>query len=162
MAHKFVNANFTEIFDEMLIVSKSFESPIKIWIGPELVVFADNPEILQIVLNSQNCLDKSPHYDLMLLKKGLAIGKGELWRRHRKLLNPSFSISILQQIIPSFDEKSLIFVRNLEKEVNKKEFDVHGYVVACSMETMLKGVLEVERDIQSEPFDNEYLHDVEV
>lgn len=162
MGHKFFKADFKEIFNFLMTVSNGYKAPMKMWIGPELLVFADTPEILQVVLNSQQCLDKSPLYDVLIVKKGLLVGSGELWRTHRKLLNPSFSISVLQQLIPVFDEKSQIFVKNVETEVNKKEFDVYGYMSACSLETLLKGTMETERDFQSDPFNNDYIHNIEM
>jgi cytochrome P450 len=162
VAYLLINKSFTEIFNLITTITNGYGSPGAVWLGPELMVFADTPESLQIVLNSQKCLDKSPLYDVLVLTKGLLVGSGELWRRHRKILNPSFSIGILQQLIPTFDDKSKIFVKNLEKEVGNEPFDVYGYMSACSLETLLKGTMEIDRDVQSKPFESEYIHHIEV
>lgn len=161
-AHWLINKSFNEIFEIIMTVTDGYESPGAVWLGPELLIFADTPESLQIVLNSQKCLDKSPLYDVLVLTKGLLVGSGNLWRRHRKILNPSFNIGILQQLIPTFDDKSKIFVKNLAQEIGKKPFDVYNYMSACSLETLLKGTMEVDRDVQSKPFESEYLHHIEV
>lgn len=159
---KFLNGDFKQIFELLVSITEGYSTISKIWLGPELLVFAETPESLQIVLNSQKCLDKSPLYDVLVLTKGLLVGSGELWKRHRKILNPTFSIGILQQLIPTFDEKSQIFVRNLKKEIGREEFDVYGYMSACSLETLLKGTMEIDRDFQSDPLNNSYINHIEV
>lgn len=162
MGHKLMTRDCSKIFRFLVSVSDGYNSIMKIWMGPELLIFVDTPESLQIVLNSPKCLDKSALYNNLILTKGLVIAGGNMWKTHRKILNPSFNLSILQQLIPTFDEKSKIFLKNLEKEVGRKEFDVYGYMSACSLETLLKGTMEVDRDIQSGPLDNKYIHDIEV
>lgn len=162
MGHKFVGADFKQIFDVFVNAPTEYKSIMKIWIGPELLVFAATPESLQIVLNSQKCLDKSQLYDVLVLTKGLVVGSGQLWRKHRKILNPSFNISVLQRLIPTFDEKSKIFVQNIKQKVGKQQFDVYDFLSACSLETLLKGTMGIERDIQSDPLQNDYLHHIEL
>lgn len=161
-AHRFLNADFKDIFDYFVAVPNDYPTPMKIWLGPELVVFADSPESLQIVLNSPKCLDKSPFYDEFVLTKGLLVCGGNMWRNHRRIMNPAFSISVLQKLIPTFDEKSKILLKNLEAEVGKEAFDVYGYITACSMETLLKGTMDVDRDYQSDALTNEFFHHVEM
>jgi cytochrome P450 len=158
MGHKFINADYKQIFQTLIDATKGYDTIMKIWIGPELVIFAHTPESLQIVLNSQKCLDKSPLYDVLILKAGLLVANGNVWRNHRKILSSAFSIGVLKSLVPTFDEKSKMFVKNLEVEVGKKPFDVYGYTSACSLETLLKGTMSTDRDIQSDPLQNEYIH----
>lgn len=160
--HKFVNMEFTEILPTLVEISKSLPSLKKVWIGPELLVFADTPEALRIVLNSQHCLDKSYLYDILMVPKGLVVAGGQMWKDHRKILNPSFSVGVLQHLVPIFDEKTKILVNNLKVKVGDKQFDIYDYVTACSLETLLKGTMDFDRDIQSDPFDNEYLKNIEM
>lgn len=162
LAHKLINKDFTEIFNYIMQTTAKFSSPAKLWIGPELVISAHSPESLQVVLNSQNCLDKTPFYDVLILTKGLVIGNGQLWRHHRKVLTPAFTSQVLRQLVPTFDNKSRIFVKNLECEVGKPDFDVFHYMSACSLETLLKGTMEIDRDVQSNPLGNDYLHHIEM
>lgn len=162
MSYKFLTTDFKKIFDALMNLTAGYGSPGAAWLGPELLIYADTPEALQVVLNSQKCLDKSPLYDVLIVKKGLLVGSGQLWRNHRKILNSSFSIGILQKLIPTFDEKSKIFVKNLNIEVGKKPFDVYGYMSACSLETLLKGTMDMDQDIQSKPLENSYIHDIEM
>lgn len=161
MGHKFINADYKQIFRLLVDVTKGYDTIMKIWIGPELVIFAHTPESLQIVLNSQKCLDKSPLYDVLIVKAGLLVSSGNVWRNHRKILSSAFSIGVLKSLVPTFDAKARAYVKNLEAEVGKRPFDVYGYTSACSLETLLKGTMSMDRDIQSDPLRNVYIHQVE-
>lgn len=136
---------------------RSFTSISKVWLGPELLIVINTPEALQIVLNSQHCLNKSKLYDVLPVNKGLVVANGQLWRNHRKILNPAFSTRAIQQLIPTFDEKAKIFTENLRAEVGRGPFDVTGYMAACSLETILKGTMEIDRNIQGDPLNNKYI-----
>jgi cytochrome P450 family 4 len=160
--HKFIGVDFDKVFKLAINICAGYRAPAKMWLGPELVVFVDDPECLQVVLNSQKCLDKSPFYDVLILTQGLVISGGKMWKHHRQILNPAFSIGVLQSLVPLFDEKSRIFVKNLKNEVDKKEFDVYHYTSACSLETLLKGTMDLDRDIQSDPSSDSFLHDCEM
>lgn len=162
LAYRLVNKSCIEIFELVTTITKGYASPAKLWIGPQLIIFADTPEALQVVLNSQACIEKTPFYDLLICKKGLLISKGELWKHHRKVLTPAFRLSALQELVPTFDQKSRILVKNLNAEVGKSEFDVYKYVTACSLETLLKGLMESDQDIQTDPLNNKYLHLIEM
>lgn len=162
IGYKFLIPNYQKIFEVLDQFSKEFTSPVKAWLGPELMIVADTPDALQIVLNSQDCLDKSPLYDVLMVTKGLLIANGQLWRNHRKILNPVFSLRAIKQLIPTFNEKAKIFTDNLRAKVGKQPFDVSAYLAACTLETILKGMMEVERDIQKDPTNNVYIHDIEM
>lgn len=162
IAYKLFYASFTEIFDTLMSVSLDYPSLKKCWIGPELLVFADTPESLKVVLNSQKCLDKSPLYDALMLTKGLVLLGGEMWKNHRRIINPAFSLRVLQNLIPLFDAKSKLLMKSLEKLVGGKQVDIFEFVSACSLETLLMGTMNHDQDIISDPLSNEYLHNVEV
>lgn len=162
MGHKFFNKNFKQIFDVLATITEGYKSPAAFWLGPELIVYAETPESLQIVLNSPKCLDKSNLYRTFALKKGLVCSGGETWRQHRKILNPSFSLRAMQQLVPTFDEKSRILIKQIEIELDKKQFDVYGYLSACSLETLLKGTMNLDLDIQSIALENDYVHSTEM
>lgn len=161
MGHKFLTGDFKKIFEAIITFSSGYESPATIWIGPELVIFADTPEILKIVLNSPKCLDKTPFYEAFSLKNGLLLSGGDVWKLHRKILNPSFSLNVLQRLVPLFDQKSKILVRNIAVEVGKKPFDIFYYLSACSLETLLNGTMNLDRNMQSDACQNEYIHNAD-
>lgn len=162
MGHKLLTGDFKKIFEIITSFSDGYESPASLWLGPELLVFADTPEALKVVLNSPKCMDKSTLYEVFSLKKGLIVTGGDMWKAHRKILNPSFSLSVLQQLVPIFDQKSKILVENIAVEIDKEPFDVYFYLSACSLEALLKGTMSLDRDTQSNALQNEYVHNTEM
>lgn len=163
IGHKFLNANFKNIFDILTTISDGYgEEIVKIWIGPELLVFADVPQIIQIVMNSPKCLDKSSFYTQFKLELGLGMLGGNVWKKHRKAINPAFGLNILQQhLVPIFDEKSKILVKNIKNMVGKGQFDIYQHLGACSLETLLKGILDIDRDVQNNRENDVYLQNID-
>lgn len=58
----------------------------------------------------------------------------KVWRSHRKVLNTTFNLKILQSFIPIFCKKVQYLVRNLESKVNDDYFDITAMLHACSLE----------------------------
>ncbi|XP_049536681.1 cytochrome P450 4g15-like [Anopheles darlingi] len=57
------------------------------------------------------------------------------WRLHRKLIQPSFNLSILQSFVPLFDQKVNIMIRNLGAKVDKREaFDIYRFTARCTLD----------------------------
>lgn len=125
-----------------------------------LLIIVDLPDDLQIILNSNDCTDKSNLYKIIPLQKGLLLAGGELWQTHRKLLNPSFYMNVLQSFTPLFNEKSKILVKVLKKYESKGEFNVFHPLSACTLETLLATSIGIDQDIQND-LENETLKSME-
>ena len=114
------------------------------------VVAISEPEDLQVVLNSQDAIDKSLVYK-KILGKGLLVDSGDLWRSHRKLLSPSFYPVILQSFLPIFNEKARMLVKVLANHLNKGLIDVYRPLSGCTLEAILSTSIGLEKDIQNDP-----------
>lgn len=55
----------------------------RFWLGPVLFIFINEPELIQQLLNSPDCIEKSFTYKFLRLDKGLLAAKREL---HKPLL----------------------------------------------------------------------------
>lgn len=87
-----------------------------------LMVVVDDPEQLQTVLTSKDCLDKpAPIYNGIYFTQGMVVANGDTWKNHRKLIEPSFSKRIVQSFLPTLNEKSKIFVDVLKKNVTHQK-----------------------------------------
>lgn len=60
----------------------------------------------------------------------------KVWKPHRKLLNPTFNLRILQSFIPIFNEKSNLLVNKIQDEIGKEPFDIMEYFGKCNLETI--------------------------
>lgn len=161
LLHRFAFRSYKDYL-QVLCAIPDGNSLTKFWLGPFLAVSVNSPENLQVVLNSPKCQKKpSAFYNMWDATQGLVIGHGNLWKYHRKILNGSFTMSVLQGLLPMFNEKSMKSINLLNKHVNHGEFDVYENIAAFSLETLMKGNFNYDRDFQTEPHKAELLTIVE-
>lgn len=161
LLHRFAFRSYQDYL-QVLCAIPDGNSLTKFWLGPFLAVSVNSPENLQVVLNSPKCQKKpSAFYNMWDATQGLVIGHGNLWKYHRKILNGSFTMSVLQGLLPMFNEKSMKSINLLNKHVNHGEFDVYENIAAFSLETLMKGNFNYDRDFQTEPHKAELLTIVE-
>ena len=84
----------------------------------------------------------------------------DLWKVHRKLLNPSFNNRILQSFIPIFNQKSDLLINNFSKHVKKGEFDVYPYFSQLTLDMICATSFGWESGVQNGRH-REYLEAVE-
>ncbi|CAO1411048.1 unnamed protein product [Diamesa serratosioi] len=161
VALSMLGKNHQETFKNVTEITKGYESPSRVWAGPICVVIVDKPEDLQIVFNSQNCIDKAAPYKIVPMETGLLVSGGDLWRAHRKLINPSFHMKVLQSFQPVFNEKAKMMVKVMKKYLNQEHFDVYHHMSACTLEALLATSIGLNKDIQNEE-NNKYLSDMEI
>lgn len=53
-------------------------SLMRFWLGPALFIFVNDPQLIEQVLKSPKCLEKSFFYKFLRLDKGLLAAKREL------------------------------------------------------------------------------------
>lgn len=129
---------FLEILELALELSKQYTNIARVWIGPKLLVFLQHPDDVEIILGSQQHIDKSDEYRFFKpwLGNGLLISSGEHWRSHRKLIAPAFHQNVLKSFIGTFNSNSLNVVKKMEKEIGKV-FDCHDYMSETTVDILL-------------------------
>lgn len=148
------------ILKVLIDLPKEYESPCKLWLGPICFVNIGKPEDMQLVLNSPHCIDKSTIYQFFGARKGLIVSGGNLWKTHRKLLNPTFYVKVLNTFISTFNEKSKKMIDVWDRNhVGKKEFNAFHSVSLFILETLLSTTIGLNKDIQNDK-NNKYLNDV--
>ena len=116
-----------------------FPDMMKVWIGPKITIFVNNPDRIQKVLMSQKCLEKwNLFYGLMERDAGLISASARRkWKEHRKFFNFSFSLKILESFTQVFIEHSKALCQNLEIEAEKgKEFDFSVFSKRISFDVL--------------------------
>lgn len=122
------------------------------WVGPFVLIDLRHPEYIKKVLNSDKCLDRADFYSFPY-KTGLLISGGELWKRHRKLLNPAFNTNKLNAFLPTVNEKARKLTEVLRGYVDKDAFNVVRLLSALTLESLLSTSFGLERDFINNPFD---------
>lgn len=156
-SHLFFNKNCEQVFDQIQKLLQKFQSPAKIWFGPVLALLIDDPDDLQVVLNSGDCLEKSYVYSFFGCDKGLFAASADIWKVHRKLLNNCFSFNVMQKYFPIMNEKAKIFAKVLEKEVEVGEFDVLEYTGRCTLDMTFATNFQLDLDAQRDEWGRKYL-----
>ncbi|KAL7033672.1 hypothetical protein ACKWTF_007672 [Chironomus riparius] len=129
-----------ELCDKNLPLSKG-------WIGPKFTVLTQDPDTIHAIYNSPHCMNKPTIlYNALYTKQGLLSVNGAMYDKHRKIFNRSFKPSILQKLVPVFNQKSLKCMEMLKEQLNKSEFNMYSYTGACSLEAFGTGQLNFEKN----------------
>uniref|UniRef100_A0A1B6CW00 Cytochrome P450 n=1 Tax=Clastoptera arizonana TaxID=38151 RepID=A0A1B6CW00_9HEMI len=120
------------------------------WIGPLLYICIQDPKDIEKVLSNNSLIWKSDAYDFVKpnLGNGLLTGSGEEWKRHRKVLRPTFSFQILENYLSVFNDKYRILSEVLESEMDKGIIDAYPYLLNCINDVMFETLLSTERNEQ--------------
>jgi cytochrome P450 len=76
------------------------------------------------------------------LGEGLLISTGDKWRNHRKLIAPTFHLSVLKSFVPFFYANSLDLVKKLRNKVGK-DFDCHEYMSTVTVDILMETAMGV-------------------
>lgn len=136
-------------------LSLEYNKFTKLWLGPAMMwILVNDPRSIQKVLLSPQCLEKPFFYKFLRLDNGLISAKckhesdlivvqiqtmlfivaDDVWKVHRKSLNYSFNLRILQTFIPIFIENSQKLVNDLMVNLDrKKEFDMLSYTTKSAL-----------------------------
>ncbi|OAD58325.1 Cytochrome P450 4g15 [Eufriesea mexicana] len=111
---------------------------IRAFLGRKVIVFMYHPHDIEIILNSSVHINKAAEYRFFKpwLGDGLLISNGEKWRSHRKIIAPTFHLSVLKTFVPLFYENSRDLVIRLRDQIGK-EFDCHDYLSAVTVDILL-------------------------
>lgn len=94
-----------------------------------VLVLAED-KYLEFMLSSNKFLDKSPNYKPFQdwVGLGLITSTGAQWKRHRRIITPTFYFSILEKFVHIFNDNGDILIQKLEKEVGKSCVDVEPFL----------------------------------
>lgn len=109
----------------------------RFFLGPVLFVFINDPILIQQVLTSQNCIEKSFTYKFLRLDKGLLAAKPDVWIEHRKFLEASFQQDVIKTFLSIFIDSSNQMLASIDQIENKDNVDVFKLVSRCALTIVL-------------------------
>ncbi|XP_030750789.1 cytochrome P450 4g1-like [Sitophilus oryzae] len=142
-----VGLNPNAAMKKVLSVTNDYEGDVaRIFFGPFLYIVLRNPEDIELILGSQEHLEKSREYKYFepWLGDGLLISKGDRWKHHRKMIAPTFHSSILKSFFPVFNKNAKKLLAQLDKHKGQV-FDCHDYMSGTTVDTLLETAMGVER-----------------
>ncbi|TMW40598.1 hypothetical protein DOY81_014322, partial [Sarcophaga bullata] len=116
------------------------------WIGPIPMFLTSDPQTIQDILKSKNCIDKpSIIYNgfASALGSGLITQSEPKWSKHRKIFDKGFASKILISYIPLFQKEISDTIACIDKKLELKEpidlfLILKEITVSTSMKTSLK------------------------
>lgn len=121
--------------------------PIRLWFGAKLIVGISDPEDIKIVLNSDECLEKTFLHLLKGFRLGLAFSPKHIWKRDRRALSPSFSSGIITRFLPVFNEKAMYLCGHIENRVGASDNHFKDVLVGCMANLVIKTAFDPSCEI---------------
>lgn len=127
---------------EVASVFHGLKTPVAAWFGPMMVVGIAEPDDMQTVLSSDECLTKGYMYRFMNNKTGIFTSEDiPTWRQHRRLLGTSFNPTVLQSFVPVFNEKSRIMCKRMAVRANtsgRNGCNIYKFVFLCALDITVR------------------------
>jgi cytochrome P450 len=141
--------NISELFRKVSDVLKNINGLTVLWVLHKPVVYVILLEDIKIVLNSKHCQSKPSFFKLVFGEhsENMFVGSPDVWRSHRKILNPYFTSQAVPSLFPIIRDRVGAMMKIMEKKQHRSEFNIYNMVTAMSMESILS-VMELEVDIQ--------------
>ncbi|KAF2885100.1 hypothetical protein ILUMI_21103 [Ignelater luminosus] len=134
-----------------------YESPVRVWLGQKLFFVIWKPQQLETIMNSPHALAKDEVYKHAedIGGTGLFTAPVPKWKRHRKIIMPTFNQKILNGFVEIFSEKSKILVEQLQRVAGKGTFDVFDYLSRCTLDIICETAMGAS--INAQTTDSDYL-----
>ncbi|KAF5283094.1 hypothetical protein FQA39_LY17435 [Lamprigera yunnana] len=138
-------------------IKNKYQSPVRIWLGNRLFFGVWGAGDLEIVLNNSHALAKAQLYKHAecIFGTGLFTASVPKWKRHKKIIIPTFNQRILNEFVGCFSEQSNIFVSQLEKQVGKGYFDLFYLLSRCTLDIICETAMGITVKAQTE--DSDYI-----
>ncbi|XP_043682415.1 cytochrome P450 4C1-like isoform X1 [Vespula pensylvanica] len=133
-AHLFIG-NTGDITNQILKISKNYQSIYRLWLGMQLFILINNSEYIKNVLKSPNITEKSEEYGILKLTvgNGLLTAPVSVWNTHRKFLNKVFLEKYLKSQTDVLVNHSIALIEKLETLIGE-EVDIRHYVFRCTLD----------------------------
>lgn len=167
--NKFCSNILSDFYNVIERIIEHFPHLSKAWVGPFLIIDIRNPDYIKKILYSDKCIDRAVFYSFPYKTGLLHSGGGEtrtlenfqlllktifldLWKRHRKILNPAFSTNKLNRFLPIVNEKARKLTKVLNEKVDGDAFNIVRLLSALTLESLLRTSFELEKDFMNNPY----------
>ncbi|XP_077301144.1 cytochrome P450 4c3-like [Arctopsyche grandis] len=134
--------NQKEIMSTLVKMKKKYGEIFRVWLGPELSIVLSEPEDVQTVLLSKIASSKGPKYEVLktVTGEGILTSSGDLWRRHRHILNPSFNKICIKAYFDIHNKHAKHMSDNMAKLCNKGLVDIAPHSLRCTADIITEAV----------------------
>ncbi|XP_050300138.1 cytochrome P450 4C1-like [Anthonomus grandis grandis] len=140
------------IFGQIMHMFNNYPGIFRVWFGPRMFYAVSDPKYLEIILTSPQALAKENLYRMAQPVTGhglfstLSVAH---WKKHRKIINPTFNQQILDRFMVVFVEQSEILIEVLKKYAGKEEHDILKLMTRCTLDIISETAMGVQIKAQS-------------
>ncbi|KAF5283093.1 hypothetical protein FQA39_LY17434 [Lamprigera yunnana] len=144
-----------DMLSKLMEIMNKYQSPVRLWLGNKLLFGVWEARDMEIILNSSHALTKEELYKFTecVVGTGLFTAPVPKWKRHRKIIMPTFNQRTLNEFVGCFSEQSNIFVNQLEKQVGRGFFDIFYLISRCTLDIICETAIGITVKAQTEDSD---------
>nr|CAD7461920.1 unnamed protein product [Timema tahoe] len=146
-----------ESVQKYLRVARKYFPTARIWAGPYLFIFVSDPCDLEILMNSEKCIERERFKniaEIYPLGDGLIAIGGEQWKIHRKFILSSFHYRHFEYFVKIFNKKSSILVNCLKHDPNTvTSINILHYFTRAAFDSICETIIGVEMNSQDKGSD---------
>ncbi|KAK6627326.1 hypothetical protein RUM44_009803 [Polyplax serrata] len=151
------------IFLKFIEFSKTYGRFFRVWNNGKPYIICNDHRDAEVLLGSNVHLHKNEAYKYLIpwIGHGLISARDvTLWRKHRKIITPTFHFKILNDFFDIFAENAKILSSQLKSEVGNGPFDIHKYMKLAALDNICETAMGINMNAQRKA-DNTYVKAVE-
>lgn len=122
----------------LMCSTEKYGGIVKLQLGPQFAFLLTKPDYLKHVYldHSKNYLKQTKAWKVfqLIFGQGLLTSEGELWRKQRKLMQPSFHRERIAGFVEVMKRTTQSMLEDWSKFENKKSFDLASEMMALTLE----------------------------
>lgn len=122
------------------------------WMGPMLFMCTDHPDTYEVILNSDKAIKKAYVYGYLRNTRGILTSVPNVWKLHRRALNPTLGSKMVNTFLPIFNEKFQKMVDLMERQVDT-QIDMHRNMFRSAVDSIFHASFDVAWPMQNDKSD---------
>ncbi|XP_049777760.1 cytochrome P450 4d2-like isoform X2 [Schistocerca cancellata] len=140
--------NLPVVVNDFRKLQRQYGDVFRFYIGPKLILIATQPDDAKRLLVGCKMRERDDYTTRALIPfsgYGLIVNKGELWKTHRKLIEPTFHAEVLHGYTEAFN-KGAQFLCSQLAEANGNEVDISKMLLHTSFHFLTLSMYGVSFD----------------
>ncbi|KAJ8949166.1 hypothetical protein NQ314_008288 [Rhamnusium bicolor] len=141
-----------DIYCNIMTMFNKYPKIFRVWFGPRLFCAVSEPKYFEILLPNFLRKEHLYHHAECVVGYGLFTAPLDIWKRHRKIIMPTFNQKILDSFVDIFSQQANVLVEQLKTYSGKEEFDVFHVVYKCTLDIICETAMGVKVNTQTTDF----------
>ncbi|XP_049861493.1 cytochrome P450 4C1-like [Schistocerca gregaria] len=133
---------------QLRALQRAYGNVFRFYMGPKLFMVVTQPDDVQKILTTSWQRERDPYFIRpvrVFVGEGLLTSKGDVWRNHRKIIEPTFHTEVLSRFVDSFNEGARFTCEKLAAAAGT-EVDVYGPLFHAALRTFTSTIAGIQLD----------------